>query len=284
MSSTMSLDDAVQTAASSIASSGAPTPDALLFAATGSSRWVDALDSGVKLDLADVEGTPEAFRTLSLIAGTLSGDEGTATVWVLDDSPRGSAADAPAWTNAFPVWLSAAAGAQFLIHASAGVSLDPSIGVGSIVRASDHINLSGTTPLLGLGASRLGPLFPDQTRLHDAELAGIYRSAAGDADISAVAACTLGPALSTPAELGAYRSVGAGVAVQRLSDPLIAAAHAGLGALALTAVTSTHDESPDMQTMIERATRVAPALDEAVLGVARALGPAAAKRRAEPDA
>ena len=67
------------------------------------------------------------------------------------------------------------AGAKALLHSSAGTDLDGgSPGARPVLaRVVDHITLSGRTPLTGLGPSRLGPLFPDQTRVHDPGLGAV---------------------------------------------------------------------------------------------------------------
>jgi purine nucleoside phosphorylase len=291
--STSPLDESIGKALASIRSAGTPDPDVLLFTSTGARGLVSALEDGVKLDLADVEGTPGTFRTGSLFAGRM----GTTAVWIVEDAPRRGEAHAP-WTRAFPIWIAASAGAQFVIHTSAGTALraDPRTGTQddalnleaeSLVRVTDHINLSGITPLLGVGNSRLGPLFPDQTRVHDralGELAERIASEEGTGLARAVAACTLGPALSTPAELQSYALAGAGVAVQRLADPLIAAAHAGLGVIALTAVTDVAGENLAMASIVQRAARVAPGLDALSVRIAREAGPLVATRREEAPA
>ena len=276
-----SLDDSVGLALTSIRSAGTPDPDVLLFTATGSSGIVDALSDGVKLALEDVDGVPAAFRAGTLFAGRM----GTTSVWIVEDAPQGAPGE-PEWARAFPIWLAAAAGAQFVLHTSAGTAL-AELAAESLVRVTDHINLSGTTPLLGLGKSRLGPLFPDQTRVHDGELGALAQRIAGDAGselFETVAACTLGPALSTPAELTSYGHAGAGLAVQRLADPLIAAAHAGLGALALTAVTDVAGETLSMADIVQRAARVAPGLNALVIRIAEEAGPLVAARREEAPA
>lgn len=283
-----SMDEAITMALGAVRSAGTPDPDVLLFAATGTAGLIAALESGVKLELSDVEGTPPAYQGICLYAGSL----GSTIVWIVEDAPQVRAGDA-SWTRAFPVWLAAAAGAKFMVHTSAGTALDggdpgvDSIPAESIVRATDHINLSGTTPLLGLGKSRFGPLFPDQTRVHAADLAKLAVAVAGEESIElreTVAACTLGPALSTPAELESYRLAGAGMAVQRLGDPLIAAAHAGLGALALTAITELASEHLGIADMVLRASRVAPDLDRLVTHIVAKADALVASRREETPA
>ncbi|MEM9380474.1 MAG: hypothetical protein AAGB93_11045 [Planctomycetota bacterium] len=268
-----SLDAAAHAAAEALAGAGIGAPDALLLLATGARGVGSLLRSRVEVPMHDVPSAPRRWHDAPLLAGELEG----AAVWLVEDAPAMDD-EAPAWTRAFPVWLAAAAGARMLVHTSAGTALRPDgrdpAPVGTVIRVHDHVNLSGTTPLRGLGESRLGPLFPDQTRLHDDALGRIAEDAARETGTpleSGVAACAVGPALATPAELAWFARAGADVAVQRLAGPLIAAAHAGLRTLALTAVTDVAGEAIEVQELVDRASRTAPALDGLVVAIARRL-------------
>ena len=276
------LESAVQAAMEACA--GVLIPEVLIAPATGASRIAEQLAAADEIPLSELAGVPLPWFGATLWVGAVE----DTSVWLVDDAPvSGDAEDD--WMRAFPIWWAAAAGAKILLHTSAGTDLredvEPPADGFALMRLVDHINLSGTTPLTGLGQSRFGPLFPDQTQLHDLELASIADACAESADQSldrAVAACTLGPALSTPAELRWYRAAGADVAVQRLADPLIAAAHAGLATLALCAVTNRVDERAEVGMLVERAARAAPHLDEFVLATASRLG-AVARSRMEED-
>ncbi len=286
----MDLDAAVQRAHRAGQELGLPAPDALMAPSTGALAIAESLENAKALTLSDVDGVPARWaRTGSrLFAGTLGG----ATLWIVEDADEFGPmeGDLP-WERAFPVWWAAAAGAVLFLHTSAGTSLKKdgtgaaAIAPGTFVRLSDHINLSGSSPLSGLGESRLGPLFPDQTRVHNPKLGELADACAAERGVpfgTAVAACTLGPALSTPAELRWYAAAGADVAVQRLADPMIAAAHAGLSTLAICAVTDSADESPAVPTLIERAAAAAPVLDGLMVDIAARLMPLILAHRDAP--
>jgi purine-nucleoside phosphorylase len=143
--------------------------------------------------------------------------------------------------RALPVWLAAAAGAQLLVHASAGSALPaqpegaPFAAPGPAV-LRDHLNFSGSTPLLGLGESKLGPALPRPLApapRRPARRGAGARGALGIPLAEAIAACTLGPALETPAERRMLARLGADVSVPNLATPLLAAGHAGLAVLAI---------------------------------------------------
>jgi len=280
------LDDAVFPSVAALDEEGVPQPHALLFLGTGlGAHLPKALQGAMRFELGELEGAPEAWREEVLHAGRI----GRTAVWIIEDAPGGlefGEGGEPPWAAAWPIWLAAAAGAMVLVHTSAGTALAAAGAPPprSLAVLTDHINLSGATPLLGLGETRLGPLFPDQTRLHRAALRQLAQRAARERGIplhEAIAACTLGPASTTPAELRWLASTGAHVAVQRLADPLLAAAHASLATLALVGITDRGDERLAMEELVHRAELVAPALEDLVLAVAPELGPLAERLRDE---
>jgi purine-nucleoside phosphorylase len=233
------LDVAVRDAWRALQARDVDLPQSLLLLGTGTGLLPERLAGARSLPLGDLPSAPCRWQGARLWSGALGGHR----VWLLED-PAGEPAGAPdpragAWERAFPVWLAAVAGARLLVHASAGAAVAPGLAAGAFALASDHLNLSGGSPLFGLGESTLGPLFPDLSRLHHAPLrrAAVARARAAGVDVAeAVVACTAGPTVETPAERAFYARAGADVAVQGLAGPLLAAAHAGMVALAIVAV------------------------------------------------
>ncbi|MBI5362736.1 MAG: hypothetical protein HZA53_06125 [Planctomycetes bacterium] len=170
------LDTAVNTALADLRKRSVVEPEALFLLGTGIGMLGSQLKSPGRIPMGKLAGVPAAWSEVQLFWGLL----GTLPVWIVEDAPGPpelgltEPAGEPAWTRGFPVWLAAAAGASVCVHTSAGESLPEEDGrvirPGSIALVSDHINFSGRTPLLGLGESKLGPLFPDQSRVHNEEL------------------------------------------------------------------------------------------------------------------
>src|ERR1044071_6137936 len=128
------------------------------------------------------------------------------------------------------VRTAAAAGckAVVLTSASGGIREDP--GAGDVMIISDHINLAGESPLVGAE-------FVDLTDLYSSRLRAVCR----DVDPSlteGVYAGYWGPNFETPAEIRAYRSLGADVVGMSTVLEAIAAHAAGLSVLGLTLVTN----------------------------------------------
>lgn len=263
------LDQAVHDAAAALSKKGVPTTGALILMSTGVGMLAGRLKRAGRTPLGRAAGVPETWKDAVLHWGELEG----LACWLLEDAPgpadqggRERPGDPP-WTRAFPVWLAAAAGARHLVHVSAGVALPkdgkPGATLGALAVACDHVNLSGSTPLQALSGSALGPLFPAVSKLHDEGLRQALLTEARRLGIPlepAVLACTAGPALSTPAERRWWRAAGADAAVQELAAPLLAAAHAGLTVVAVSAVVDAGDD--EIPAILERAERAAPQLDE----------------------
>ena len=269
------LDDTVRTVRAGLKDHHVPPPDVLYLMATGVGLLPDHLRSSIELPLSDVAGMPAPWSSRVLHAGTL----GECRVWMLED-----AADDPldlepheGWVRGLPLWLAAASGAVLCMHTAAGSALcdegsppRPLVPVGGFAILRDHINWSGRTPLLGLGGSTLGPLFPDQTRLHHLGLrhAALERAEGlGLAAAEAVAALTPGPSLETPAERRMLARLGAEVAVQSLAWPLLAAVHAGLSVLSVVAITDAGEAPTDVAGLVEAAAEAQPALEDLALAL-----------------
>lgn len=271
------LDASVRSAVASLELAGIQAPRALFLLATGGGLLPLRLARGAKASLGGLSGVPDAWRRATLHTGELAGTP----VWIVEDAPGSpetgglASIDDPAWVRGFPCWLAASAGASLLVHTSAGTALAPEIEPGTFALVADHLNLSGRSPLTGLAASKLGPLFPDLSAFHHRELrakAGAISAKLGLRAKEAVVACAIGPALETPAERRFFARAGAAVSVQGLEGPLLAAAHAGLRALAIVCVTDRGEEASDLARILARAEAMAPGLDELLAALGPELG------------
>jgi purine-nucleoside phosphorylase len=280
------LDDSIFAASKELEGRGAPPPDVLFLLGTGVGLLPSTYQASWRLPLENVAGVPPSWRGTNILAAEAAG----ASFWFIEDAPREESprpAAATPWARAFPIWLAACSGATLCVHTSAGSALPTENGDGAeqkLALLRDHINLSGSTPLLGLGESRLGPLFPDQTTLHEENLratALAHCSRLGLPALEAVAACTSGPVLETPAERTFYSRAGAHVAVQDLAAPLVAMAHAGLSCLAIVAVLDAFQEI-DIPGMVAAADRLAPTLEELLGALAKDLATTALGLREQP--
>ena len=99
-----------------------------------------------------------------------------------------------------------ALGCKTLILTNAAGTLNPAHSPGTWMQLSDHLNLTGTTPLLG------GPNFVDMSEVYDAGLRQEFRKLAAEMQVplhEGVYAGLLGPQYETPAEIRMLRAMGA---------------------------------------------------------------------------
>jgi xanthosine phosphorylase len=135
----------------------------------------------------------------------------------------------------------AALGTKLLVLTNASGAVDPAISPGAIAIITDHVNMLGTNPLTGPNDDRIGPRFPDMTEVYDPELRQLIE-ASGKAlglDLAhGVYLATPGPSFETPAEVRAFRALGADLVGMSTVPEAILARHAGLRVLGLSIVTN----------------------------------------------
>jgi xanthosine phosphorylase len=140
-----------------------------------------------------------------------------------------------------PVRALKAAGAEALFVTNAAGSLNAEAGPGSLMAISDHINMLGVNPLTGANDDAVGPRFPSLRDAYDPELRGVLRAAAdklGIALAEGVYLATAGPSFETPAEIRAFRTLGADAVGMSTVPEVILARHAGLRVVAVSAITN----------------------------------------------
>ena len=140
----------------------------------------------------------------------------------------------------FAVRVAATLGAHSVVVTNVSGGVDPGLEVGEIVAISDHVNLTGTSPLVGPNDERLGPRFVDMVDAYTPTLRGLAAEVAlqlfGKPMREAVYAGMLGPSYETPAEVRMLRILGVGLVGMSTIHEVISARHAGLGVLGLSLV------------------------------------------------
>jgi purine-nucleoside phosphorylase len=140
----------------------------------------------------------------------------------------------------FGVRMAATLGAHSLIVTNVAGGVDPAFEVGEIVAISDHINLTGASPLTGPNDERLGPRFVDMTDVYTPDLRAaaseVARLRFGRPLREAVYAGLPGPSYETPAEVRMLRILGVGLVGMSTIHEVISARHAGMKVLGLSMV------------------------------------------------
>lgn len=141
----------------------------------------------------------------------------------------------------FGIRVLARLGIRTLVVTNAAGAIDESYRPGMLVLISDHVNLMGTSPLVGPNDDALGPRFPDMSDAYDSELRRIAREAAARLGLEVgegVYAAWLGPQFETPAEIRFMRAIGGDLAGMSTVPEVIAARHLGIRCLGISVVTN----------------------------------------------
>jgi len=141
----------------------------------------------------------------------------------------------------FGIRVLARLGVRTLVVTNAAGAIDESYRPGMLVLISDHLNLMGTSPLVGANDDALGLRFPDMSDAYAPELRRAAREAADRLGLElgeGVYAAWLGPQFETPAEIRFMRAVGADLAGMSTVPEVIAARHLGLRCLGISVVTN----------------------------------------------
>lgn len=153
-----------------------------------------------------------------------------------------------------PVRVMARLGVTHLLISSAAGGLNPLFEPGDLMLVTDHINLTGTNPLIGKNLDEFGPRFPDMSRVYDMGLIRVAQKEALAEGIDlrkGVYAGLRGPSLETPAETRFLRMIGADAVGMSTVTEVIAAAHCGLRICVIVAITNLNLPDCMKKTSIE---------------------------------
>lgn len=127
-------------------------------------------------------------------------------------------------------------GCRTVILTNAAGGIDKDLEVGAPCLISDHLNLTGTNPLIGPHDSR-GPRFLDLSEVYDKKLRALAHSFDGDLK-EGVYAGLIGPTYETPAEVRMLRTLGASLVGMSTVLEAIAAHYLGARVLGISVVTN----------------------------------------------
>jgi purine-nucleoside phosphorylase len=172
----------------------------------------------------------------------------------------------------FPVRVMAACGIETFIVTNACGALNNEFKRGDVVIIDDHINLMGDNPLRGAVD------FVDLTEAYSLELRKLARATAAKLGIgmnSGVYIAISGPCYETPAEIKAYRTMGADMVGMSTVPEVIMANRLGMQVLGLSMVTNMaagmSGKPLSHQEVIQTSKTAAPKFKALLKGVVEAL-------------
>jgi purine-nucleoside phosphorylase len=221
----------------------APTVGIILGSGLGAfaSQVVDA----VTIPYAEIAHFPQstvAGHSGKLVVGTIGGTP-VAVMQGRVHAYEGYAMD----QVTFPARVLAMLGCRTLIVTNAAGGIRADIPQGSLVAISDHINLTGTNAALGANDARFacvpgaGQRFFDMSTAYSSALRKMAHDEAGRQGIAlseGVYLAVLGPSFETPAEIRAFRTLGADLVGMSTVHEVIVARHMGIEVLGISLVTN----------------------------------------------
>jgi purine-nucleoside phosphorylase len=171
----------------------------------------------------------------------------------------------------FPARVLGLLGCRTLIVTNAAGGIRPDIPQGSLVAISDQINLTGTNAAMGPNEARFacvpgaGQRFFDMSTAYSPALRRLAHDEAVQQGIplsEGVYLAVLGPSFETPAEIRAFRTLGADLVGMSTVHEVIVARHMGIEVLGISLVTNMaagvtgeaihHDDVMEVGRRVER--------------------------------
>jgi purine-nucleoside phosphorylase len=147
----------------------------------------------------------------------------------------------------FPMRVLGMLGIRAVVLTNAAGGICEGYRVGQFVALADHINLMGWNPLTGPNEPRFavhrdaGLRFFDMTGAYSARLRTLAKKAAADEGFAleeGIYLATPGPSFETPAEIRAFRALGATLVGMSTVPETIVARHMGIQVLGISCVTN----------------------------------------------
>ncbi len=197
----------------------------------------------------------------------------------------------------FPMRALGRLGLETIILTNAAGGINPDYSIGDLVLLSDHINMLGFNPLTGPNEPRFGDgtrsglRFFDMTEAYSVELRSLAQAAARSEGLTlheGVYLATPGPSFETPAEIRAFRTLGADLVGMSTVPETIVARHMDIRVLGISCVTNlaagfsvtrlSHEEVFETGKRVQH--RLASLLERLLPAIAAALPPALSSEQA----
>lgn len=235
----MTLQDQISSAAAYILEKISLRPAVALVLGSGLGDYADTLEQSVRIPYSEIPNFPQP---------TVEGHTGAFVFGIKEGKAVAVAQGRVHYYEGLsmqeitlPVRVLAAMGVKTLVltNAAGGVNLD--YKPGTLMLIADHINFSGANPLIGPNLEKFGPRFPDVSDLYTASLRKAIRENAAAQGIplqEGVYLMCSGPNYETPAEIRAFRTLGADAVGMSTVPEALVAAHCGLQVVGVSCITN----------------------------------------------
>jgi purine-nucleoside phosphorylase len=238
-----------QSAADCIRSQTATRPTLGIILGSGLGNFAGQVENPTIIPYASIPNFPLSTvvgHSGQLVLGTIGGAIAGTPVAVMQGRVH-AYEGYPLSQVTFPTRVLGLLGCTTLIVTNAAGGVRPNIPQGSLVAISDHINLTGTNAALGPNEPRFavapgsGERFFDMSTAYSPALRALAIAEAkkqGFTLTEGVYLAVLGPSFETPAEIRAFRTLGADLVGMSTVHEVIVARHMGIQVLGISLVTN----------------------------------------------
>ena len=214
-------------------------PAIAIVLGSGLGAFAEQLESATAIPAAEIPHFPQSIvpgHSGKLVIGLVAG----VPVAVMQGRVHAYEGYSPEEVT-FPVRVLGRLGVKTLVLTNAAGGINEGLKQGQLVLIADHINLSGRNPVAGPNEERFGLRFFDMSEAYSGRLRLLAHEAARAMDFrldEGVYLSVLGPSFETPAEIRAFRTLGADLVGMSTVQETIAARHMGMEVLGISCVTN----------------------------------------------
>lgn len=207
-------------------------PKILLVLGSGLGYLGDLVENAVRIPYREIPFFPVSTapgHAGRLVVGTLAGKE-VAVMQGRFHTYEGYSAEEVVYALRVLRLL----GAETLLVTNAAGAVNTAFHAGQIILIKDHLKFGGFNPLEGPNLPEFGPRFPDCSYLYTPALRDLAKDTARELGIDlqeGIYAFLPGPSYETPAEIRAYRILGADAVGMSTVPEVLAAGHCGMKVL-----------------------------------------------------
>jgi len=274
---TKATPSAIQLAVDYIRSKSSLQPEVGVILGSGLGHVVDAIDVETSISYGDIPGA-RASTVLGHQGRLILGRSGNVPVAVM----QGRVHFYEGYEMEEVMFLSRVLGRlgiKKLIVTNAAGGVNTSYVAGDLMLISDHINFMGVNPLRGPNVEDLGVRFPDMSEAYPAPLRNIAKEVARAMNLElqeGVYLALSGPTYETPAEIRAFRVLGADAVGMSTVPEVIAMSHMGIPVLGISCITNMAagilNQKLTHQEVMDTTQRVQEQFTKLVLGVIERFG------------
>jgi purine-nucleoside phosphorylase len=231
--------DRVQEAATYLRSALGEIPKVAVVLGSGLGGFAEDLTAATSVSYEDIPHWP-ASRVVGHAGKLVAGTAGQRRVLALSGRAHFYEGHDLA-TVTFATRVLGCLGVKVLILTNAAGGINTRFGQGALMVIDDHINFLGTNPLIGANDERFGRRFPDMSEIYSKRLRAMTDEAAADIGLPiehGVYIAVTGPSYETPAEIRAFRALGADAVGMSTVPEAIVAQHMGIEVLGISCISN----------------------------------------------